>query len=83
VSSDRVRDLLWRAYELPIVDQESYGVLKAAKEEEVAGILVRSIADLAGDMAESECQRNAAQVLLTGAEILERLMQECIELVIL
>ena len=46
-------------------------------------MIVRTIADRAGDMAESECQRHAAQVLLTGAEILERLMQKAIELVIL
>ncbi len=75
VASDRLRDLLWRTYELPIVDQESYGVLKAAKEEKVAGIIVRTIADRAGDDAESECQQHARRVLLTGAEILERLVQ--------
>ncbi len=75
VCSDRVRDLLWHTYELPIVDQESYGVLKAAKEERTAGIIVRAIADRAGDDAENECHRHAAQVLLTRSEILERIVQ--------
>ncbi len=75
VCSDCVRDPLWRTYELPIVDQESYGVLKAAKEEEVAGIIVRVIADRAGDEAESECQQHAREVLHKGVEMLERLLQ--------
>ncbi len=80
VDSDRMRDLLWRTYGLPIVDQESYGVLKAAKEEGVAGLIVRVIADRAGDMAESECHEHARRVLLTGAEILEPIIHRIIEL---
>jgi adenosylhomocysteine nucleosidase len=80
VSSDRMRDLLWRTYGFAIVDQESYGVLKAAKEEGIAGIVVRVISDHAGDHAESECQQHARSVLYTGAEILERLLQRLNEL---
>ncbi len=79
VCSDRMRDLLWRNYELPIVDQESYGVLKAAKEEGTAGMIVRTIADHACDSAESECQQHARRVLLTGSEILERLLYKIVE----
>lgn len=80
VCSDRMRDLLWRTYELPIVDQESYGVLKAAKEEGTAGLIVRVIADRAGDEAERECQQHACRALSAGAEILEPIIHRIVEL---
>lgn len=80
VCADRMRELLWRTYGFSIVDQESYGVLKAVKEEATPGIIVRVVADRAGDSAENECRQHAPRVLFTGAEFLDRLMQKAIKL---